>query len=98
MLAKLAEIFDTDVSTLLGGTIEQDSSVDIVAEQLSRINEQLVIKNKRTRRIWKIVGFVLLAVIIAQLILAVFWRVDFDNNKISTETYVEEYAVEVIED
>lgn len=58
MLKKIADIFETDVSKLLGRSIEKDESVDIVAEQLSRINEQLVIKNGRSRRIWKTVGIV----------------------------------------
>ena len=40
ILEKLAEIFETNVSQLLSGTINQIASGDIVAEQLSRINEQ----------------------------------------------------------
>lgn len=52
LLKKLAEMLDTDVSQLLGSTIEQDANVDVIAEQLARINEQLVTKNRRSRRIW----------------------------------------------
>ena len=40
MLKKLAEIFDTNVSQLLGSTIEQDSNIDVLAEQLARIKQQ----------------------------------------------------------
>lgn len=54
MLKRIAEVFDTDVSKLLGASIEKDADTDAVAEQLSRINEQLVIKNRRFRKIWKI--------------------------------------------
>ena len=31
---------------------------DTVAEQLAKISEQLAIKNRRSKRIWKIVGIV----------------------------------------
>ena len=39
-----------------------------IAEQLSRINEQLVIKNRRSSRIWKIVGGVILGWVLVYLI------------------------------
>ena len=52
MLARLAEIFEVPVSQLLGSQIEPDAQPDAVAEQLARINEQLVIKNRRARRVW----------------------------------------------
>lgn len=98
MLKKIAEIFETDVSKLLGSPLEQDSNVDTVAEQLSRINEQLVIKNKRTRRIWKTVGIIFISVVIIQLLLILSGTVVWDNLKIDTNTYVEEYTEESIEE
>ena len=45
MLVKLAEVFEVPVSHLLGSRIESDARPDALAEQLARINEQLVIKN-----------------------------------------------------
>ena len=45
---------------LLGAEIQRDIDKNEIAEQLSRINEQLVIKNRRWGRFWKIVGIVLL--------------------------------------
>lgn len=79
MLQRIAEIFETDVSHLLGNPIEENSNVDIVAEQLARINEQLVIKNRRSRKLWKTIGIVLLIIIIVQLLLVILGVVGFDN-------------------
>ena len=97
MLKKLAEILDTDVSQLLGSTIEQDANVNVIAEQLSRINEQLVIKNRRSRRIWKAIGSVFLVAVIINLLLAITGIIAFENYKYS-DTYIEEYTEEIIED
>lgn len=98
MLKKIAEILETDVSQLLGSSIEETSNTDLVAEQLSRINEQLVIKNRRTRRIWKTIGVVILVVIIVQMILVVLGVVAFDNLKFNSDVQVEEYSEEFIDE
>lgn len=95
---KIAEILETDVSQLLGSSIEETSNTDLVAEQLSRINEQLVIKNRRTRRIWKTIGVVILVVIIVQMILVVLGAVAFDNLKFNSDVQVEEYSEEFIDE
>ena len=68
MLKKIAEVLETDVSQLLGSTIEIDANADLVAEQLSRINEQLAIRNRRARRIWKTVGVIFLVILAVQII------------------------------
>ena len=98
MLKKIAEILETDVSQLLGSSIEETSNTDLVAEQLSRINEQLVIKNRRTRRIWKTIGVVILVVIIVQMILVILGAVAFDNLKFNSDVQVEEYSEEFIDE
>ena len=61
LLIQLADIFEVSVSALLGATIENEKDIGAVAEQLSRINEQIAIKNRRNRRVWKIVAIVLIA-------------------------------------
>ena len=40
------------LSQLLDSRVEPDTRPDALAEQLARINEQLVIKNRRAKRIW----------------------------------------------
>ena len=97
MLKKLAEIFDTNVSQLLGSTIEQDANVDVLAEQLARINEQLIIKNRRSRRIWKTIGIGVLIAIIINLLLVITGIVAFENLRF-TDTYIEENTEEIIEE
>ena len=97
MLKKLAEIFDTNVSQLLGSTIEQDANVDVLAEQLARINEQLIIKNRRSRRIWKTIGIGVLIAIIINLLLVITGIVAFENLRF-TDTHIEENTEEIIEE
>lgn len=53
LLIKLAEILEVPLSQLLGSKIEAEEQPDTLAEQLSRINEQLAIKNRRAKRVWK---------------------------------------------
>lgn len=90
MLQKIAEIFDTDVSLLLGNSIEMTESKDTVAEQLSRINEQLVIKNRRSRRIWNVAGIVFAIIIVVQLVFIAIGVIGFTNYQANMNTYVEE--------
>ena len=75
MLTRLAELYEVTVGELLGAPparqdMNESSQPDMheIAEQLSRINEQLVIKNRRSSRIWKIVGGVVLGWILLRLI------------------------------
>lgn len=68
MLVKLAEIFEVPVSQLLGSRIESDAQPDALAEQLARINEQLVIKNRRAKRIWTAIAVIVAGAILLQLL------------------------------
>ena len=78
-LIRLAEILEVSVSELLGTKIENVASD--VAEQLSRINEQLAIKNRRSRRIWKIVAIILAVIVLVNIFIAVFFSVpDLNSN------------------
>lgn len=70
-LRRLAELFEVPVGTLLGETTLEEPTPDRVAEQLSAINEQLAIRNRRWRRFWKIVGWILLIQLIVFLLLII---------------------------
>lgn len=70
-LFKIADVLETNVGTLLGGAIMDEVNKDTVAEQLAKISEQLAIKNRRSKRIWKIVGIVLLTILALNLLLAI---------------------------
>lgn len=83
-LIRLAEILEVSVSELLGAKIENENTASDVAEQLSRINEQLAIKNRRSRRIWKIVAIILAAIILINIFIAVFLSVPTLNEGIQS--------------
>ena len=98
MLQKMAEIFETDVSKLLGKPIEQNTNSDLVADQLARINEQLVIKNRRSRRIWKTIGIIVAVIMALQLLLVAAGMIAFNQYEIDSDSYIEEYTEEIIEE
>lgn len=83
-LIRLAEILEVSVSELLGAKIENENTASDVAEQLSRINEQLAIKNRRSRRIWKIVAIILAAIILINIFITVFFSVPTLNEGIQS--------------
>ena len=83
-LIRLAEILEVSVSELLGAKIESENTASDVAEQLSRINEQLAIKNQRSRRIWKVVAIVLAVIVLINIFIAVFFRVPTLNESIQS--------------
>ena len=83
-LIRLAEILEVPVSELLGAKIENENTASDVAEQLSRINEQLAIKNRRSRRIWKIVAIILAAIVLINIFIAVFFSVPTLNEGIQS--------------
>ena len=96
MLQRIAEVFEVSVSQLLGSTISQNENVDIIAEQLSRINEQLAVKNNRSRKIWKIIGIILAIIIIGQLLLMALGITVYKSYEVGTDTY--EVYEEFVED
>ncbi len=100
MLQKIAELFDTDVSKLLGSPVAENTDVDVVAEQLARINEQLTIRNRRSRRIWKIIGIAAIVIVVINILLAVLGAILFDNMKFDSESteIVEVYESENFEE
>ena len=53
MLSRMAEVLDVSVAKLLGADKVEAQQMDSVVEQLCRINEQLAIKNRRSRKLWR---------------------------------------------
>ena len=97
MLQRIAEVFEVNVSQLLGAPINQNENIDIIAEQLSRINEQLVVKNNRSRKIWKTIGIILAIIIAGQLLLVALGITAYKSYEVGTDTY-EEYVEEFVDD
>lgn len=84
MLIKIAELFEISVSELLGANMEPEATKNEVAEQLSRINEQLAIKNRRAKMVWKIVLGIILAIVVFNtlvIFLNVMAYTSYQNNK-----------------
>ena len=58
-------------------------------EELAKISEQLALKNRRHKRRWKVIGFILLAVIVINMLLVVLGTVTY-NEKNADITTIEE--------
>ena len=92
MLSKLADV-EINMSELLGSEIKEETNKNEVAEQLAKVSEQLALKNRRHKRIWKVIGFILLAVIVINMLLVVFGTVTYSgsgNEKDTNITTIEE--------
>ena len=78
LLLRLAEILDVPVSELLGGPVEPaEADEDTVARQLERLNALLAERNRRSRRIWRIVAGVLIGAAALTALLLLFSMIAF---------------------
>ena len=96
LLQKIAEVLEVSVSQLLGQEKEMEHRNEI-AEQLSRINEQLAVRNRRSKRIWTTVGVVLGLWLLVHVVGAVLSFTAYTGLTRTTELTVSE-AVEILED
>lgn len=90
LLVQLAEILEVSVATLLGENVPDDKSQNELAEQLARISEELASRNRRSRRIWRIVLWVLVGWLGLNLLLMVLGVVNFSNLSTNTTTNITE--------
>lgn len=90
LLVQLAEILEVSVATLLGENVPDDKSQNELAEQLARISEELASRNRRSRRIWRIVLWVLVGWLGLNLLLMVLGVVNFSNLSTNTSTNITE--------
>ena len=79
VLSQIAEVLDTKVSVLLGETITEETDKDAVAEQLAKISEQLAIKNRRSKAIWKTIGMIVLAIMLLNILAFTLFRANTSN-------------------
>ena len=91
MLVQIAEVFEVPVSRLLGALPEaaEDSAPDQrneIAEQLMKINEQLVIRNNRTRKIikWLVIIFVVIPLVLSLLCMVCVFLFKTDSSGMTT--------------
>ena len=93
LLVRLAEELETTPAALLGPEVPPEAEGGGTAEQLGRIAEQLAIKNRRARRIWKIVAGVLIAFVAVNLLLVLLNAAAFSSFTTEAEVAVEGQAV-----
>lgn len=80
MLIRIAEEFDTTVSTLLGENVSLDnnSEIKVIAEKLEVLNDSLAKKSERNRKIWRtsfiVVGIVSLISILRGVIASICYQ------------------------
>lgn len=67
MLIRIADLFDTSVSELLGNKIEQKENVSEIAVQLALLNEQLAQKAKIRKRIIAVITIIVFVGAIAAI-------------------------------
>ena len=75
VLSRIADVLDTDVSTLLGEAIIAETDKNAVAQQLAKINEQLAMKNQRSKTIWKVIVVILCVIVIFYILTIVVFSV-----------------------
>ena len=69
LLLRLAEELEVPVSRLLGGPVEEEPVPDQVAAHLAELNRLLAERNRRSRRIWRVVAGVLIGLAAATVLL-----------------------------
>ena len=90
-LSKIADVLEVNVSELLGARVEPEADRNEVAEQLAKISEQLAIKNRRSKRVWRTIAIVLICAILAVVLLVVInfnlfmFNTDSNHEVITTE-------------
>ena len=93
-LQKIADVLDVEVSQLLGANIETEASKNEIAEQLSRINEQLVIKNRRTKKIVTAICVILLLPLIIFIIMIILANFFYANEKETSSYEIDDRVIE----
>ena len=94
LLIRIADIFETSVSTLLGETIETSEDKNTIAQKLEQLNALLAERNRRSRRIWKVVAIILIAAAVITILLITV--VLLANNNLSVDPAVTEQTEQIL--
>ena len=93
LLQRLAEGLEVSVTQLLGAPIEMEQrdpqDINQLAEQLARINEQLAIKNRRARKIWRTIGITVIVVVVMTMIMLILSLAAFGSYKFESGVSIE---------
>ena len=85
LLLRLAEELEVPVSRLLGGPVEEEPAPDQVAAHLAELNRLLADRNRRSRRIWRVVAGVLIGLAVATVLLILLNATAFRSITTDTE-------------
>lgn len=85
LLLRLAEELEVPVSRLLGGPVEEEPAPDQVAAHLAELNRLLAERNRRSRRIWRVVAGVLIGLVAATVLLILLNAAAFRSITTDTE-------------
>ena len=85
LLLRLAEELEVPVSRLLGGPVEEEPAPDQVAAHLAELNRLLAERNRRSRRIWRVVAGVLIGMAAATVLLILLNAAAFRSITTDTE-------------
>lgn len=91
VLCKIADVLDTDVSTLLGEEIVEETDKSAVAQQLAKISEQLAMKNQHSKKIWKVVCIILFVILVFYILAIVVFSV------VASENIADSYSENMVE-
>ncbi len=91
VLCKIADVLDTDVSTLLGEEIVEETDKSAVAQQLAKISEQLAMKNQHSKKIWKVVCIIMFVILVFYILAIVVFSV------IASENIADSYSENMVE-
>lgn len=95
-LLTLAEIYEVEVSALLGVKQIPEGRTDLVAEELAKINRQLAARRRHTRLCWKLVLIAGIVIAAAGLLgVGMGWR--NYNEVLSDPAYSAETAAVVLQ-
>ena len=85
LLLRLAEELEVPVSRLLGGPVAEEPAPDQVAAHLAELNRLLAERNRRSRRIWRVVAGVLIGLAAATVLLILLNAAAFRSITTDTE-------------
>lgn len=80
MLIKISELFEISTCELLGGNYQSNEiEQNEISQQLARINEQLAIKNKHSRTIWKVFLGIIITIIVFNIFMIIISMVSVNS-------------------
>lgn len=98
MLIKIAEVLETTVSGLLGEKIIDEKDKNDISQQLSRINEQLAIKNRRSKFVLKLVLSIIIVIIVFNILMIILSMISFKSFQNNRSEVIQQTEMQFFDD